>query len=358
MRLFLVLACLMTALIATSVPKSQPMTNAPSATSSQEVQSLKNDIHALETSLQSSRNRQDGWNGWYLRLGVAALVLATLLGIASWVCQKKASGIEYSSRPTVDNLALKNARLREVLDHEAQLEVAKAQQDAFDASTRAGRAEQGAGEANERALKAQSSLAEAEEHSAEANAKAEGFRLDIAKSNQAAAQAQAQVAGAMAEAAKANLELERIRTPRSLTNAVGLSDSLKMFKGTEYVVFGCFQDQESMDFLIQLDAALTKAGWVRIKLPQQDMQITLNIAPGFAVPLTTRSGVYVVAQSTETSDSLKAIPVHLLPGYIRAAMALKGGLASGINPPEGDFGPLPLDPGNSTSVFIIVGKKP
>jgi hypothetical protein len=262
------------------------MTNAPSAISSQEVQSLKNDIHALETSLQSSRNRQDGWNGWYLRLDVAALVLATLLGIASWVCRKKASGIEYSSRPTVDNLALKNARLREALDRESQLEVAKAKKDAFDASERAGRAEQGAGEAN---------------------AKAEGFRLDIAKSNEAAAQAQAQVAGAVAEAAKANLELARIKTPRSLINAVGLSDSLKMFKGTEYIVVGCFQDQESMDFVVQLDAALTKAGWVRAKLPQQDMQVTLNIAPGFAVPLTTRSGVDVGAQSLE-ANALMATP--------------------------------------------------
>jgi hypothetical protein len=211
----------------------------------------------------------------------------------------------------------------------------------------------------ERAANAEASVALAEQHSAEANAKAEGFRLDIAKSNQAAAQAQAQVAGAMAEAAKANLELERIRTPRSLTNASGLTAALKTFKGTEYTVIGCFQDQESINFLIQLDAVLTGAGWIRATLPPVgNAEIKLNISKDFAVPITTRSGVYVGAQTGETADVLQATPVPLLPGYMRAAMALKGGLASGINPPEGDFGPLPVDPGNSTSVFIIVGKKP
>lgn len=214
--------------------------------------------------------------------------------------------------------------------------------------------------ANERAGKAQASLALAEQHAAEANTKAEGFRLDIAKANQASSEAQAQVAGATAEAAKANLELERIRTPRSLTNASGLTDSLKMFKGTEYVFIGCFQDQDSINLLIQLDKALADAGWTRGKLPPQNSfgDIQLNISKDFAVPITSRSGVYVGAQTTETVDALKAIPVPQLPEYLRAAMALKGGLASGITPSEGDLGPLPVDPGNSTSVFILIGKKP
>jgi hypothetical protein len=151
----------------------------------------------------------------------------------------------------------------------------------------------------ERAANAEASIALAEQHSAEANAKAEGFRLDIAKSNEAAAQAQAQVAGAMAEAAKANLELERIRTPRSLTNVLGLTDSLMAFKGTEYTVIGCFQDQESIDLLTQLDKALAATGWTR-KLPPQNSfgDLRLNISKDFAVPTTTRSGIYVGAQSS------------------------------------------------------------
>jgi hypothetical protein len=127
------------------------MTNVQSSASSQEVQSLKNDIHALENSLQESRSLQDWWNGWYLRLGVAALVLATFLGIASWVCQKKASTIEYASRPDTEKLAAKNARLREVLDQEAKAEVSKAQQQAGESNRTAGEANERAGKANERA---------------------------------------------------------------------------------------------------------------------------------------------------------------------------------------------------------------
>ncbi len=247
-----------------------------------------------------------------------------------------------------------------------QQKTAHAQQEAAEAKALAGGfekdiaiANKAAAEANERATKAQANLALAERQAAEANAKAESSRLDIAKANEGAAQAQAQVAGAMAEAAKANLDLQRIRTPRSLVNAAALTESLRTFNGTEYVVIGCFQDQDSVNLLVQLDKALEDAGWKRGKLPQGSAaDIQLNIAKDFAVPITTRSGVYVGAQSTETIDTLKETPAALLPEYIRAAMALKGGLASGIDPPEGDFGPLPVDPGNSTSVFILIGKKP
>jgi hypothetical protein len=155
-------------------------------------------------------------------------------------------------------------------------------------------------------------------------------------------------------------ELERIRTPRSLVNAAALTESLRLFSGTEYTVIGCFQDQDSINLLIQLDKVLTDAGWTRVKpqSPNAFGDIQLNISKDFGVPITTRTGVYVGAQSTETPDKLMAIPMPLLPQYLRAAMALKGGLATGIDPQEGDLGPLPVDPGSSTSVFIIVGKKP
>jgi hypothetical protein len=155
------------------------------------------------------------------------------------------------------------------------------------------------------------------------------------------------------------LELERIKASRSLVNASGLTDSLKTFKGTEYVVIGCFQDQDSINLLKQLDKALTDAGWTRGKLPPNSVaDIELNISKDFAVPIATRTGVYVWAQSSQTVDALKATASLVLPEYLKAAMALKGGLASGINPPEGDLGPLPVEVGNSSSVFIIVGKKP
>jgi ABC-type multidrug transport system fused ATPase/permease subunit len=256
MRLFLSFVFLITALTASRVPKSQPMNNVENATISPEDKSLKDDIHTLEIRLQAFRNRQDSWNEGYLRLGLTTIVLATILGGLSLFCQRKASNIELSSRPLAEELGRKNARLRAVLDQSAQIEVAKAQKDAFDASERAGRAEEGAGEANERALKAQSSLAEAEQHSAEANAKAEGFRLDIAKSNEAAKQAEAR-------AAEAVLELARFKAPRTLSQEqiASIATNLRTF-GTQKVDIIIIGDSPEITNITNLiGSAMQQGGW-------------------------------------------------------------------------------------------------
>lgn len=205
---------LMTALIPSPPKPSPSMPSKPNQISSPEIASLKNNIHALEDHLQSSRTRQDWWNSLYLNLGWCAISLATIFGIGSLYSQRKASKIEYASRPDAESLAAKNTRLRELLDETAQLAVADAQTDASNASERAGKAEKGAEEAKERAAKAQASLVTAEQHSAEANAKAEGFRLDIARANEGAAQAQAQVAGAQRASAEANKIAESERLAR------------------------------------------------------------------------------------------------------------------------------------------------
>jgi hypothetical protein len=267
MRFLLALACLITAFALPAISKSQTMTNNESSVSSQEVQSLKTDIHNLEANLQRSRTRQDGWNDWYLRLGVAALAIATLLGVASWVCQKKASSIELASRPTVDKLASTNARLREVLDQASKLEVAKAQAAAAEASVRAGNAET-------RAAEAQSSLSEAERHSAEANAKAEGFRLDIAKANEGAAQAQAQVAEAQRAAAEANriaeserlarLQLEarladRILSPGAISELTSIAN--RSAKGTRLDICTLGNSLEVANIARAIASALSAGGW-------------------------------------------------------------------------------------------------
>lgn len=101
---------------------------------------------------------------------------------------------------------------------------------------------------------------------------------------------------------------------------------MRTFKGTEYTVIGCFQDQDSINLLVQLDKVLSDAGWTRDKLPSQNSfgDIQLNIAKDFSVPITTRTGVYVGAQSIKKLDELKSTPIQQLPAYIRAAMALKG----------------------------------
>ncbi|MBB5059181.1 hypothetical protein HDF16_003904 [Granulicella aggregans] len=85
--------------------------------------------------------------------------------------------------------------------------------------------------------------------------------------------------------------------------------------------------------------------------------VQLTISKDFSVPIAMRSGVYVGAQSSNRA-ALPSEPIQMLPEYIRAAMALKGGLATDIAPQEGDLGPLSVDEGGSKSVFILVGKKP
>ena len=330
------------------------MTNVPSSTSSQEVQSLKNDIHQLEITLQASRTRQDTWNGWYLRLGVSALVIATLLGIASWICQKKASSIELAARPTADELVSKNARLREVIDQAAKVEVAQAQTVAADASTRAGKAE-------ERAAKAQSSLAAAEQHAAEANAKAEGFRLDIAKANEASEQAKAQVAGATAEAAKANLELARIKAPRSLVISPETLDALRAFPGTEYTFSMASADQESIGFLQQIDGALQSVGWKRVK-PEPPPIVGINVFgdDDFRVTVGTLKGVKIEVGCTESADELHLIPPASWPMSVNLAGAVRNAIASFTMPiSEQNVGPsVEVRKGASEVIRISVGSKP
>jgi hypothetical protein len=300
------------------------------------------DIPSLTAEIERLTRAVGFWNSAIIVLMVGVALVATGLVIA----QQKAFR-------TADALATATSQLSKLKEGAADQKIA-------DALKQAGDSNKAAGEANERAGKAQASLALAEQQSAEANAKAEGFRRDIAKSNEVAAQAQAQVAGAMAEAARANLELAKLKAPRTITDSVALTGTLKAFSGTEYTIIGCFQDQESIDLLVQLDKVLTDAGWTRGELPPQNSfgDIHLNISKELSVPITSRSGIYVGAQSAETLDALRATPQPLLPEYIRAAMALRGGLASGVNPSQEDLmSPLPVDPGNSASVFIIVGKK-
>jgi hypothetical protein len=63
--------------------------------------------------------------------------------------------------------------------------------------------------------------------------------------------------------------------------------------------------------------------------------------------------------SIKTVDELKAMHGQAIPEYIKGMMLLRGGLASRMSPADRSLaGPLPVDPGDSTGVFILVGKKP
>jgi hypothetical protein len=237
-----------------------------------------------------------------------------------------------------------------------------------DAERHAASAQQEAGDAKDSAIKAASASILANGAATDAMGLARGareeadsFEKDIVSAKTQAAAAESHLADALQRAAHAEAELEQIRTPRSLTNTWALIDALRAFKGTEYTVVGCFQDQESIDLLVQIDKALTSAGWTRGKLPSQNpIDIHLTISKDFNVPLTTRSGVTVAVQSSESAAALQGRPTFTYAPYIRAGMLLKGRLGLSISPLQDGLDTLPLqvDPGDSTSVFIIIGKKP
>lgn len=217
------------------------------------------------------------------------------------------------------------------------------------------------GKAAEASGKATASAGNALRLAVDARKESESFEKDIVSAKTLAASAESHLADALQRTVQAEAELDRIRTPRSLKNPSALQGALKEFRGTEYKILGCFQDQESVDLLVQIDKVLSGAGWTRGKptpeLPIGDIQ--LNISKDFAVPITTRSGIFVGVQSTETVDALNATPLLLRPTYIRAAMLLKGALAASMRPSEAELStPLSADPGKSSDVFIIVGKKP
>ena len=211
------------------------MKNVANCTLSPDVKSLKVAIQTLETRLQTFRSRQDWWNEGYLRLGLATLVLAVLLGGLSLFCQRKASNIELSSRPFAEELGRKNALLGEATDQAAQLEVSKAQMAASAASARSAKAEQ---------------------HSAEANAKAEGFRLEIAKANESAQRAEAR-------AAEANLELARFKAPRNLSpeQQAEIAKRLSVFGPYTVDIIIIGDSPEIANITNLIGSTLQQAGW-------------------------------------------------------------------------------------------------
>ena len=221
----------------------------------------------------------------------------------------------------------------------------------------AGEARKTAGEAHERA-------ATAEQHAAEASAKAEAFRLDIAKANESAARAQAQVAGATADAAKANLELAKLKTPRSLINVPELIAELQAFKGTEYTLC-VFQDDESIQFTKAVDDVLHGAGWNRKPVPYR-LGITSIMIFGKdreqAIPVCIETGVQVHVRSKESLDVLNTRPLKDQSRSIQTAYTLLTVLRSHIVPPNdnnaADKVSLDDEPGEEFPIRISIGKKP
>jgi hypothetical protein len=279
---------------------------------------------------------------------------AKLIAVVGWFLIVVGVGGEWYAGIKIDVLS---ARVQECND----AKLAEVTDEAGSAKDSAKEARDAAKEAKDASGKSVAESSSAMTIATGARKEANSFDTRIVSATNTAIEAEQHLAEALRATANAEEELKRIRTPRSLINPSVLTDALKAFK-TEYTFFGCFQDQESIELLMQIDKVLADAGWTRVKLPPQTSSVDIHLTiKDFTVPITTRFGVYVVAQSTKTAEALNAISPPMLPAYIRAAMALKAGLgsAAGIYPAQGDLAnPLSVESGNSTSVFIIVGKKP
>jgi len=191
------------------------------------IQDLTARIHDLERSVSR-------WNNIYVGLVAFTVFLAASLFISQFLAMRKSKELTGAQK---ELLRLKEDALQADLQEE---------------DSNIAQANQRAGEAEER-------VRIAEQHTAEANAKAEGFRLDIAKANEGAAKA-----NEVAERERlARLQLEARLAPRSLTPAQQgrLTSQLNRFRGTPIDVAIWGDTSEIQNISIRLTDSLRAAGW-------------------------------------------------------------------------------------------------
>ena len=103
--------------------------------------------------------------------------------------------------------------------------------------------------------------------------------------------------------------------------------ALKPFKGTKYMFFGLFGDEESAKLLRQIDGVLQGAEWKRAQ-PPRPLPPVLNLSLGsvsIAVSQRVDTGVKISVESTGSLASLQSAPLDKSPPYIQAA-ATSGGV--------------------------------
>jgi len=243
-------------------------------------------------------------------------------------------------------------------------------QEAGDAKTSALDAANAAGRAKDQSDKAVTSASNAMIIASGARQEADSFEKDIVSAKTLAAKAELHLADALKQAADATEELKRLKSARSLINESELVSALASFKGTKYMFSSVFGDEESINLLKQIDGMLRRAEW-KICQPGSSCQsgrpfppalnifshgTTLEVSQG----LTT--GITISVESTESAESLRALPTEELSPHVRAALALNSNLSSNVWPSQenGIIKALTLGVVSGTDPFVLitVGKKP
>jgi hypothetical protein len=194
-----------------------------------------------------------------------------------------------------------------------------------------------------------------------ARQEADSFERDIVAAKKQAAEAEAHLAEALRRAAEATVALNRLKSPRSLTNIAELTVTLAQFKDTEYTFSAVSSDQEALQLLKSVDAVLRQAGWKRGKPILWAPAINVfGPEDPYSVPVALNNGVRVSVDWPEGLPALQSIPVDKLPTLVKAAVTLNFALFSNLDPPEDLEHPFPVDigKGESKTVRIAIGKKP
>jgi len=194
-----------------------------------------------------------------------------------------------------------------------------------------------------------------------ARQEADSFERDIVSAKKQAAEAESHLAEALRSAAEARAELNRLKSPRSLSHVSELVAGLAAFKDTEYTFSSVFADDESIQLLKQVDSVLQRAGWKRTKPGGGYPAINVfGKEVDFAVPAALTSGIQISVDSSESVTALQSLPLEKMPELVRAAIALNLTISSNLFPAEEHAAAKTVDvqPGASVAIRIAIGKKP
>jgi hypothetical protein len=226
-------------------------------------------------------------------------------------------------------------------------------------------------EATQEAGDAAVSAKTAHEEAAAVKGIADASRKDALSAKNQSAAAELHLGEAHKEASAAQAELNRLKTPRSLTNVDTLVSALERFKGIEFSFIGIFGDQESIALAGKINNALQRAGWKATTAPNSGMLpgpwFRLENFPA-AVSASASSGVHISAESKETPDKLNILPISKWPLQVQAALALQEALAPAITPADEDLAKKAAGKAvevinneritKFTRVLLDIGKKP
>lgn len=226
--------------------------------------------------------------------------------------------------------------------------------------------------AGEQSSQATASASNARTLATGATREADSFRQAITDAKQQAADAVSRLAEAenkLADATQrelaAEVEVNRLKTPRSLVHTDDAIRALKPFSGTEYML-SVFADQESIQLTKDIAGVLGAAGWVR----KEPTTHTIGGETYFevfsdkftdSVPSCIEIGVQIHVQEKESLEVLQRMRPPNLPKSLQAADTLRTALTPSISPSDernvGNVVQLDPKPGEGP-VMICVGKKP